>query len=207
MRQAGRGPGGPVSRHPLSAMARPRNQRAQQYDSRMSEISRGPDPDREATAFVERRWQSNIVLAFIIVAFAVALFNVVRHAQTSTGRVAGAVVFGAVLVLLIVGWIRMNRRPRGRLEITGDAIRYVEPGGRVSALSRESGDELAFFLQHRGAMSRVWVLELTVKGTGTVIHLRGEFPRAAVRQVCIAHGWHFDQQHRNWRGQYRNDKG
>jgi hypothetical protein len=127
-----------------------------------------------------------------------------ERARTSTGRVAGAVVFGAVLVLLIVGWIRMNRRPRGRLEITGDAIRYVEPGGRVSALSRQSGDELAFFRQHRGAMSRVWVLELTVKGTGNVMHLRGAFPRAAVRQACIAHGWHFDKQRRSWRGQYRN---
>jgi hypothetical protein len=173
----------------------------------VSEINRDQAPDQEASVFVERRWQNNIVLAFILVAFAVTLFNVEKHAQTSTGRVTGAVVFGAVLVLLIVGWIRMNQRPRGRLEITGDAIRYVEPGGRVSALSRQSGDELAFSLQHRGAMSRVWALELAVKGTGTAIHVRGEFPRAAVRQACIAHGWHFDQQRRNWRGQYRNDKG
>ena len=169
----------------------------------MNEISDGRAPDQEATVIAERHWQSNIVLVFIVVAFAVTLFNVVKHAQTSTGRVTGAVVFGAVMVLLIVGWIRMNRRPRRRLEITGDAIRYVEPGGRVSALSRQSGDELAFFLQHRGAMSRVWALELAVKGTGTVIQLRGEFPRAAVRQACIAHGWHFDEQRRNWRGQYR----
>ena len=181
----------------------PRNQRARQYDPRVSEISRGQAPNQEATVFVERRWQSNIVLAFILVAFGVAFFNVIKHAQTSAGRVAGAVVFGAALVLLIVGWIRMNRRPRRRLEITGDAIRYVEPGGRVSALSRQSGDELAFVLQHRGAMSRVWMLELAVKGTGTVIQLRGEFPRAAVRQACIAHGWHFDEQCRSWRGQYR----
>jgi hypothetical protein len=173
----------------------------------MSEISQGPDLDQEATVFVERRWQSNIVLAFIVVAFAVAFFKVVKQAHTTTRRVAGAVVFGAVLVLLIVGWIRMNRRPRGRLEITGDAIRYVEPGGRVSALSRQSGDELAFFLQHRGAVSRAWMLELTVKGTGTVMELRGQFPRAAVRRACIAHGWHFDKQRRSWRGQYRDYKG
>ncbi len=77
----------------------------------------------------------------------------------------------------------------------------------MAVLSRQSGDQLAFVLQHRGAMSRVWVLELGVKGTGTVIHVRGEFPRAAVRQACIAHGWQFDEQRRNWRGQYRNDQG
>ena len=135
------------------------------------------------------------MLALILVAFGVAFFNVIKHAQTSTGRVVGAVVFGAALVLLIVGWIRMNRRPRRRLEITADAIRYVEPGGRVAVLSRQSGDELAFVLQHRGAMSRIWVLELGVKGTGTVIQLKQvEFPgggaagvycpRLAIRQTA-----------------------
>ena len=172
----------------------------------MSEIGRGQAPDQGATILVEKRWQGDIVLAVIVVAFAVALFNVVKHAQTSTGRVAGVVVFGAVLVVLIMGWIRMNRRPRRRLEITGDAIRYVKPDGRVSALSRQSGDELAFSLQHRGAMSRVWVLELAIKGTGTVIDVRGEFSREAVRRACIDHGWRFDKQRRNWRGQYRNYK-
>ena len=173
-----------------------------QYDSRVSGISRGQAPDREATLLVESRRQGNIVLALIVAACAVALFNVVKYAQTPTGRVVGAVVFGAVLVLMIVGWIRMNRRPRRRLEIAEDAIRYVESDGRVSALSRQSGDELAFFIQHRGG--RVSVLELTVKGTGTVIDVRGEFPREAVRQACIACGWRFDKQRRNWRGQYRS---
>ncbi len=170
----------------------------------MSETTRGQTPDQEATVLAEKRWQTNIVFAFIAVAFAVALFNVLKHAQTSSGRVAGVVVFGAVLVVLITGWIRMNRRPRQRLEITRDAIRYVKPGGAGSALSRQSGDELAFSLQHRGAMSRVWVLELTVKGTGDVMDVRGEFPREEVRQACIAHGWRFDKQRRNWRGQYRS---
>ena len=140
----------------------------------MSGISRGQAPDQEATVLVERHWQGSILFAFLVVALAVALFNVVKHAQTSTGRVAGAVVFGAVLVLLVAGWIRMNRGPRRRLEITEEAISYVGPDGRVSALSRQPGDELALHTQHRGG--RVWVLELTVKGTGTVLDVRGEFP-------------------------------
>src|ERR1700735_5506387 len=92
-----------------------------QYDSRVSGISRGQAPDREATLLVESRRPGNIVLALIVAACAVALFNVVKYAQTATGRVVGAVVFGAVLVLMIVGWIRMNRRPRRRLEIAEDA--------------------------------------------------------------------------------------
>jgi hypothetical protein len=134
------------------------------------------------------------------VAFTAALFRLVTGAQTSTGRVAGVVVFGAVLVLLIVGWIRMGRTPRRRLEIAEDAIRYVQSGGRVSALSRQWGDELRFVMQHRGVMSRVWVLGLTIKGTDTVMDLRGEFSREEVRQACLACGWRFDKQRRNWRG-------
>ena len=141
-----------------------------------------------------------MVLALIVVAFAVTLFRLVTGAQTSTGRVTGVAVFAAVMVLLTVGWIRMSRTPRRRLEITEDAIRYVQPGGRVSALSRQSGDELAFVMEHRGAMSRVWVLGLTIKGTDTVMDLRGEFPREEVRQACLARGWRFDRQRRNWRG-------
>jgi hypothetical protein len=129
----------------------------------------------------------------------VALFRLVTGAQTSTGRVVGSVVFGAVLVALIVGWIRMSRSARRRLEITEDAIRYVPPDGCVPALSRQWGDELRFVIQHRAAVSRVWVLGLTIKGTDTVMDLRGEFSREAVRQACLAHGWRFDKQRRNWR--------
>ena len=49
-------------------------------------------------------------------------------------------------------------------------------------------------------MSRIWVLGLTIKGTDTVMDLRGEFPREEVRQACLARGWRFDRQRRNWRG-------
>ncbi len=146
------------------------------------------------------RRQGNIVLALLVVALAVALFRLVTGAQTSTGRVIGAVVFGAVLVFLLAGWIRMSRAPRRRLEITEEAIRYVQSDGRVSALSRQWGDELCFVMQHRAPLSRVWVLGLTIKGTDTVMDLRGEFSREAVRQACLAHGWRFDKQRRNSRG-------
>ena len=74
-----------------------------------------------------------MVLALIVVALAVTLSRLVTGAQTSTGRVVGVVAFGAVMVLLTVGWIRMSRTPRRRLEITEDAIRYVRPGLRLVA--------------------------------------------------------------------------
>ena len=170
----------------------------------MSGINPGQVPDPEATVLVERRVQASIVFAFLVIAFALALFRLVTGAQTSSGRVAGTVVFGAVLVVLIVGWIRWGRSPRRRLEVTADAVRCVPPGGRVSALSRQSGDELRFVSQHRGgAMSRIWVLGLAINGTDAIMDVRGEFPHDAIRQACIARGWRFDKQRRNWRGIYQ----
>jgi len=148
--------------------------------------------------------QASIVFAFLVVAFAAALFRGVTGAQTSAGRVAVVVVFGALLVVLIVGWIRWGRSPRRHLEITADAIRCVPPNGGVPALSHQSGDELRFVSQHRGgAMSRIWVLGLAIKGTDTIMDVRGEFPHDAIRQACIARGWRFDKQRRNWRGIYQ----
>lgn len=181
----------------------PRCHRSRQYDSRVSGISPGQGPDGDATVLVERRLQASIVLAFIVVACAVALLRGVAGAQSTGGRTAAAVLFGAILILLIVGAIRWKRTPRRRLEISADAIRRVQPDGRVAALSRQSGDELRFVTQHRGAMSRVWVLGLTIKGTDTIMDLRGEFPRDAVRRACIARGWRFDKQRRSWRGMLR----
>jgi hypothetical protein len=49
-------------------------------------------------------------------------------------------------------------------------------------------------------MSRVWVLGLNIKGTEAIMDVRGEFSREAMRQACIARGWHFDEQRRDWRG-------
>jgi hypothetical protein len=58
-------------------------------------------------------------------------------------------------------------------------------------LSRQSGNELRFVKQHRGAFSRIWTLGVTIVGTGTVIDLPGFFARNAVRQACSTCGWRF----------------
>ena len=78
---------------------------------------------------------------------------------------------------------RMIRRP-ARLEVSADAVRFVQRDGRASALSRQSGNELRFVKQHRGALSRTWTLGVGVAGTDTVIELPGFFARNAVRKAC-----------------------
>ena len=118
-----------------------------------------------------------------------ALARGVPGAHTAAGRVTAAAVFGGLLVLSLAGWIIAARRPR-RLEITPDAIRYVQRNGQVSVLSRQLGGELRWVKELRG---RTWRLGLTIAGTDTVM-LLGAFSRRPVQQACLARGWRFDDQ-------------
>jgi hypothetical protein len=152
----------------------------------MSGIVPGTGPDPGAVVVTESRGQISAAYGIITLAFAVALDRGVAGASSTSGRVAVAVIFAAILVLFGRAWILMLLRP-GRLEITADEVRYVRRGGKVSALSRQWGDELSFVKVRRG---RIWTRGLTVAGTDNVI-LLGYFPRNAVREACRSRGWHF----------------
>jgi hypothetical protein len=157
--------------------------RAQQYDSQMGAIN----PDSGAIIVRESRAQISTLLGFLTVACVAALARGVPGAQTAAGRVAVAVVFGGLLMILVAGWVAMLRR-RSRLEITENTVRYVQRHGQVSTLSRQQGDELRWVKELRG---RTWQLGLTISGTGAVI-LLGRFSRKAVHQACLARGWRFE---------------
>jgi hypothetical protein len=156
------------------------------YDAAMSGIVPATGPDPGAAVVTESRAQISAAYGIITLAFAVALDRGVAGASGTSGRVAVAVIFAAILVLFGRAWILMLLRP-GRLEVTADEVRYVRRGGKVSALSRQWGDELSFVKVRRG---RIWTRGLTVAGTDNVI-LLGYFPRNAVREACRSRGWHF----------------
>jgi hypothetical protein len=73
--------------------------------------------------------QSDEALGQVHVCSAPALARGVIGAQTTGGRVAVVVIFGALLVLLITRWVIIGRSP-ARLEITEDAIRFVPAARR-----------------------------------------------------------------------------
>jgi hypothetical protein len=158
--------------------------RTQQYDPQVG----WTNPASRATIVRESRVRISTLFGFLTVICVAALARGVPGAQTTTGRVTAAAVFGGLLVLVIIGWIVMLRRPR-RLEITADAIRYVQRNGQVTALSRQQGDELRWVKQLRG---RSWRLGLTIVGTDAVMFL-GAFSRKPVRQACLARGWRFGE--------------
>jgi hypothetical protein len=144
----------------------------------------GPDPG--AVVVLESRAQISAAYGIITLAFAVALDRGVAGASGTSGRVAVAVIFGLILVLFGRAWVVTLLHP-ARLEVTAAEIRYLRHRGKVSALSRQWGDELSFVKVRRG---RIWTRGLTVAGTDNVI-LLGYFSRAAVRQACQGRGWRF----------------
>jgi hypothetical protein len=143
------------------------------------------------TIVAESRLQVSTLFGFLTLVAAAALIRGVIGAQTTGGRVAVIVIFGALLVLFIARWVIIARRP-AHLEITEDAIRYVTRAGKASELSRHEGDELRFF---RRAAGRTWILGLTVAAPGTsagpgqVLTPLSFFSRKAVRQGCQTRGW------------------
>jgi hypothetical protein len=157
--------------------------RADKYDPQMG----AANPDPAAIVVRESRGQISALFGFLTIACAVALARSVLGAHATTGRATFTVVFGGLLALFIVGWIIAARRP-SRLEITQDAVRYVQRNGQVATLSRQLGDELRWVKELRG---RTWRRGLTIVGTDAIL-LLGTFSRAPVEQACLARGWRFD---------------
>jgi hypothetical protein len=144
-----------------------------------------PDPGAcAAVVITESRAQVSALYGILTLAFAVALDRGLAGASSTSGRVAVALIFAAILALIVRAWIAMLLRP-GRLMVTADEIRYLRHGGKVSALSRQWGDELSFVKVRRG---RIWTRGLAVTGTDNVI-LLGYFSRPAIREACQSRGW------------------
>ena len=158
----------------------------------MGGIGAGTAPNSGAIVVAESRLQLGILFGFLNLVFAVALARGATSAQTATGRVAAAVIFGIVILGCAARWIVMARQQPARLEVTPDAIRYVARNGQESVFSRQQGDELRFIRRHRGALSRIWTLELAIAGTDDTMAVSGLFSRKAVRQACRSAGWRFD---------------
>ena len=141
---------------------------------------------RSTVVVTESRAQISALYGVLTLAFAVALDRGVAGASGTSGRVAVVVIFAAILVLIVRAWVAMLLRP-GRLQVTADEIRYLRHSGKVSALSRQWGDELSFVKVRRG---RIWTRGLAVTGTDNVI-LLGYFSRPAIREACQSRGWRF----------------
>jgi hypothetical protein len=134
--------------------------------------------------------------------FALVLVVSETSQQTTGGRIAAAVFFGALLLGALAGTIAGVRRT-SRIEIRRDAI-VSYPLLRQPADSRSAGKPPPVppvtFGRHEGGLrllpaftfySRTRKPKLIFLGTGGFIVLNGYSP-ARVRRACEAQGWRFD---------------
>ncbi|HEX5187902.1 MAG TPA: hypothetical protein VFW16_00055 [Streptosporangiaceae bacterium] len=122
----------------------------------------------------------------LVFVFVLAFIRGYPGATTTGGKIAVALFAGVVTGLLILGWVRVIRRP-SHLEITPQAVTLVEPGGHRTTLSRESGDEILVTATGGGRYRKP---ALTIAGSGILLPL-SFYSISEIRRQCLASGWRF----------------
>jgi hypothetical protein len=132
------------------------------------------------------RLQRDGLFGVLAAVFVLAMVRGITGAGTGGGRIAVIVFAGAVIALLLWGWIRSIMRP-SHLEISPAAVTLVEPSGQRRTLARESGDEISVTVVGGGRYRKS---ALTIAGSGTVLPL-SFFSLAEIQRQCVASGWRF----------------
>jgi hypothetical protein len=139
---------------------------------------------------IEQRRRYTVAFGVMIVILALGLAVSEANPSSRASKIVIAVFFGAFIALCVWLWFALNRR-RNRIEVAGDAIRYVHWSGQpVVVISRAEADELRIL--RRLSDSKLFLYDrLVVPGTGTWLNLKW-FSARAVRQACVARGWRLD---------------
>jgi hypothetical protein len=130
--------------------------------------------------------QRDSLFAALVAVFVLAFIRGYPGATTTGGRIAVIVFAGAVTALLLLFWVRTIRK-QTLLEVTPQAVTLVEPTGKRTTLSRESGDEIFVTVTGGG---RYRTAALTIAGSGTLLPL-SFFSMSEIKRQCLASGWRF----------------
>jgi hypothetical protein len=139
---------------------------------------------------IEQRRRHTVAFGLMIVILALGLAVSETNPYSTASRIVIAVFFGAFIALCVWLWFALNRR-RNRIEVAGDAIRYVHWSGEsVVVMSRPEANELRIL---RRLSDRKFFLydRLIAPGTDAWMNLKW-FSARAVRQACAACGWRVD---------------
>jgi len=139
---------------------------------------------------IEQHRRHTVAISLMIVILALGLAVSETNPYSVASRIVIAVIFGAFIALCVWLWFALNRR-RNRIEVSGDAIRYVRWSGEpVAVISRPEADELRIL--RRLSDRKLFLYDrLVVPGTDAWMNLKW-FSAHAVRQACAARGWRFE---------------
>ncbi|MGN6791388.1 MAG: hypothetical protein ACTHJW_03260 [Streptosporangiaceae bacterium] len=132
------------------------------------------------------RLQRDGLFGALVFVFVLAFIRGYPGATTTGGRIAVVTFAAGVTALLLFFWVRTVRR-QTLLEISPEAVTLIEPSGKRTTLSRESGDEILVTATGGG---RYRTAALTIAGSSTLLPL-SFFSISEVKQQCLASGWRF----------------
>lgn len=143
-----------------------------------------PEAAGDAIRVREKAVVVHVLWGLLTVAFGAALVRGHFGAETSTGRLVGDLVLGALFVLASAGWIWFHRHP-ATLEISPTTIAHRHRGQTGSMwLVRGSGELYVY----RSYATRGHVPYLKQTGSDDAIAIQ-TFDWEEVRRACLATGW------------------
>ncbi|HEY1639994.1 MAG TPA: hypothetical protein VGG35_04855 [Streptosporangiaceae bacterium] len=151
-----------------------------------AEMIGGPGPAGSTVVVRQSHAQREGLFGGLVVVFVLAFARGFPGAATTAGKVAVTILCAGLVILIAAGWISILRHPP-RLEISGPSISYIDGKGKVTTLSRESGDELRFVSTGSG---RYRSRGMMVSGSATILPLPF-FSAGQVREQTTACGWQF----------------
>jgi hypothetical protein len=129
--------------------------------------------------------QRNIGFGFILAVCVAAIVRGIPGATTTSGAVAVGVIFGAILLVFLRGWVRSLRHP-STIEVSKERIRYVSgPNERRADLIRDRGSALVIYVRLTGRFATM-MLEQTATSVAWSLPY---FTRKAITTACEARGW------------------
>lgn len=163
----------------------------------------GAEPPASATVIRGRNTGAVVIFGCLTLFFLLVLAVSEGSQETTGGRIAAAVFFGAIALASLAGLIAALLRT-SRMEIGRDMIvsrplagrraprrpSGRPPRARVFTFARHEGDTLRL-LPKFTFYARARKPKLVFLGRGGFIPLNGYSP-ARVRRACEAHGWRFD---------------
>ncbi|MFN2390119.1 MAG: DUF3592 domain-containing protein [Actinomycetota bacterium] len=147
------------------------------------------DPDAEPIVVKQKQSSVIAIYGFLAVVFAIALVRGHLGAETTTGRVVGDLIFGALTLGSIAALVRFQKRP-GRITVARDVISYSHRGATTPIELHRTGD---LYIGRTFTASGIAAAHyLKVDGSDAVISL-AVFDRNEVERACLAMGWGFSE--------------
>ena len=163
--------------------------RARASDALHDANARVGPPRSDVVVVNQSHTQRDAIFTGLTVLVALGLFNNFRGPGTTGDRVSGAVFFGVLIVVVVIGWWRTARRA-SRIEVSAERLRFLGKSSRPHPdLIRDQGADLVMY------PSRAYLLMVEQPATSVTWPLPF-YTGPEVAAACTSCGWHVENRRR-----------